>query len=273
MYPALLIHGEAPDVQSMTAHYLADGDAGAAQTIADMRALVDRGLKSPQIYTLARQIVQSVPAYEEGAEVRAVYDWVLRNIRFVKGVIGKQSLQTSEATLRLRAGQCTDLSILEAALLMTIGYPVRFVAVATDPAAPDQFSHIYPEVSLDGAWIPIDAARAQAQFGVAPRHVYRREEFPILDRVGNMPRLGDDGSSTLEQVLNALPAIETSAAGIVATAQGPYVYLPGQGYVANPAYGLPTSQPLLQASSSALGVPSLILLGLGAWFLYTVLRR
>lgn len=256
----------------MVAHYLADGDPGAEQTVSDMRSLVDAALKDPRIYVLAREIVQDVPPYDDARELQATYNWVLTNIRFVKGTIGKQSLQAAPATLALRAGQCTDISILLAALLMSIGYPVRLVAAATEPDAPDQFSHIYPEVQADGVWIPVDAAREHAQFGVPPARVFRREVYPILDEVGNMPRLGDT-SATTESIADAISAAGTSAAQIIAASQSQPAYLLVNGQmVPNPAYGGGV-QPVLQNTSAALGIPSLILLGLGAWVLYSLVKR
>jgi hypothetical protein len=258
-----------PFASSMTVHYLADGDSGAHQCIDDMRGLVDRALKSPQIYQLARHLVANVAPYDERGELEALYDWALQNIRFTKGVIGKQSLQSADTTVALGAGQCTDLSILLAALAMSIGYPARFVAVATDPQAPDQFSHIYPEVQIDDDWLPMDAARPGAQFALPPARVYRSEMFPILDSVGNMPRLGDD-STTAADIASVIQATGQSAAQIIAASQGPYVLVNGQ-YVANPNY--PGAVPVLQNTSQALGVPSIVLLGVGVWLLYTVLKR
>jgi hypothetical protein len=157
---------------------------------------------------------------------------------------------------------------------MSIGYPARFVAVATDPAAPDQFSHIYAEVQIEGEWIPIDAARQNTAFGVAPPRVYRSESFPILDAVGNMPRLagflGQD-ESTADEIANVIAASGQSAAQIISAAQQPpYVLVNGK-YIPNPnAYG---AQPVLQNTSSALGIPSILLLGIGVWLVYTVLKR
>ena len=264
--------GASPFRSTMTVHYLADGDAGAESSIADMRALVDQALKSPQIYQLTRSIVQSTPAYSDSGELQALYQWVLQNIRFVKGVVGKQSLQTADATLAMRAGQCTDLSILLASLAMSIGYPARFVAVATDPGAPDQFSHIYPEAQLDGEWIPMDAARQGAAFGVPPARVYKSETFPILDAVGNMPSLGDTGTD----IADAITAAGVAAGSIVAAQnpQPPYVLVNGQ-FVPNPAYvganGAPA--PVLQNTSQALGVPSIVLLAIGAFVLYHLVKR
>jgi len=257
---------------SITSHFLADGDSGAQSSIEDMRALVDGGLKDPRVYTLARRIVQGVPAYDDAAEARALYDWVKARIRFVKGTAGKQSLQSPVATLALQAGQCTDFSTLLAALAMSIGYPARLVTVATDDAAPDQFTHIFPEIEINGAWVAADAAREDSAFGVPPPRVYRRQEFDILDETGNMPKLGD--VSTTDNVLNTIASVAQTVPADIAAAQGPYLSVPGYGLVANPAYGVPVgAPPLLQASSQALGVPSLLLLGLGAWVLYMALKK
>jgi hypothetical protein len=262
---------------TMTIAYLADGDAGAHFSVDSMRAAVDRALKSPQIYELARRIVQNVPPYDDAQEVKALYDWVHQNIRFVKGVSGKQSIQTADATLAMQAGQCTDMAILLAALVMSIGYPAGFRAIASDPGAPDQFNHIYPEVQLEGAWVPIDAARADASFGVPPARIYRSEFFSILDHVGNMPRLGDDSSvtSTTADIANVIAAAGNSAAQIIAAnnAQPAYVLVNGQ-FVPNPNYAVQNgAQPVLQNTSQALGVPSLALLLGGGWLLYTLLKR
>lgn len=268
----LQLHGTSPDLATMTAHYLMDGDSGAEQSVRDMRALVDAALKNPRIYVLAREIVQSVPAYDDAGELREVYNWVLSHIRFVKGVIGKQSLQAAGATLDLAAGQCTDISILMAALLMSIGYPVRFVAVATEPEAPEQFTHIYPEVEKDGEWIPVDAAREHASFGVPPARVFKQREFSILDSVGNMPRLGD-AATDAESIADAIAAAGQSAAQIIAASNQPaYLLVNGQ-LVPNPAVSGTAVQPVLQNTSAALGIPSLLLLGLGVWLLYSVVRR
>jgi len=260
--------GPTASPSTMTVHHLADGDAGAHQSVRDMRGLVDRALKSPQVYTLARAIVQHVTPFDSLGEIRALYAWVLQNIRFTMGVIGKQSLQSADATLALRAGQCTDLSILLAALVMSVGYPARFVAVATDPQAPDQFSHIYPEAELAGEWIPLDAARANAQFGRAPDRVYRSQTFRILDAVGNMPRLGN-GSSTLQDIAGVIQAAGAGVAQGLAAAnsQEPYLLINGQ-YVANPSYtGPPVTSPYLATGTLLSQIMPLLAIGFGAWLL------
>src|SRR5690348_15235618 len=162
------------------------GDAGVAQTIALMRRLIDSGVKNPRINALAVSILQQsgAPQHDPLAEARAIYSWMLANIRFVNDPVGvdqdgtinaKETLRTPETTLNIAAGDCDDFTVLMSTLLQSIGLSTRIITVASDPSDPSQFTHVYPEVLIDGEWIPVDAARPGAQFGLAPDRVYRRK--------------------------------------------------------------------------------------------------
>jgi len=161
---------------------LEDGDAGTARTIAAIRQYVDAGVKDPAVNHLAVAIVRQVPAHNELAEVRAIYDWVLSNIRFVKDPAGKETLRPARTILEIRAGDCDCINgVLLPALLGTVGYETRLVTVATVPSAPSTFSHVYPEVFVGGQWIPVDAARPGARFGRAPDRVFRKRIWSLVD--------------------------------------------------------------------------------------------
>jgi hypothetical protein len=155
---------------------LADGDAGIAQTVRAMRQLIEAGKKDPVIRELAASILTSgrVPAFNWDGEVRAVFDWVLRSIRFTRDVQGKETLHAAREIVRLRIGDCDDFTILMCSLLGTIGYKTRIVTISNHDDAPDQFTHVYPEVFVNGMWIPVDAARRQPQFAQAPQTVFRK---------------------------------------------------------------------------------------------------
>jgi hypothetical protein len=157
---------------------LMSGDAGVEQTINHMRALVDEALRDPAINRLARDIVQSVPAFDDLAEANALYEWVRRNIRFTKDPVNKETLYPPAELLKIRAGDCDDISMLLGTLLMAIGYPARLMTVA---AGGDEFSHVYVEANINGEWIPLDPARYDSQFGVAPPAFTRARWWSLAD--------------------------------------------------------------------------------------------
>lgn len=102
-------------------------------------------------------------------EVRAVHDFVRDRIRYVKDPVGMELVQTPQATLQLKSGDCDDKSVLAAAMLKSIGHPSRFVAVAFKPG---ELSHVYVESKIGGRWIALELTEPW-EAGRAPPHVGR----------------------------------------------------------------------------------------------------
>jgi hypothetical protein len=164
---------------------LLSGDAGVEQTINEMRGLVDEALRDPSIIRLATDILRSVPAFDDYGEAEALYNWVRANIRFTKDPVNKEKLYPPAELLKIRAGDCDDISMLLGTLLMAVGYPARLMTVAATPDSPEQFSHVYVEGEVpagSGQWIPMDPARYDSQFGVAPPVVTRARWWSLTDQ-------------------------------------------------------------------------------------------
>ena len=163
---------------------LSYGDEGTEQTISVLRNLVDDAWKDSFVNRTAIDIIRNagVAQFDRLGQIRAVYDWVLRNFYFVSDPVSKEALRPTRDLLEMMAGDCDDINgnVLPA-LLGSIGYETRFVTVAADPSDPESFSHIYAEVLLDGQWIPVDAARPGTSFGLAPSQWFRREWWSITD--------------------------------------------------------------------------------------------
>lgn len=160
------------------------GDDGTAQTIAKIRPLVESGKRDPFVNHTTGQILRGarVAPYDEHGEIRAIFEWVLRNIRFTKDPEGKECLRPARTTLEWGFGDCDDINaILLPAMFGTVGYHVRIVTIASHPAAPEQFSHVYCEVSLRGRWIPVDAARQRTRLGVEPSRHYRKRVWSLAE--------------------------------------------------------------------------------------------
>jgi hypothetical protein len=160
---------------------LGEGDTGVDQTVRAMIGLIDRGKKSGIVRARAARILHDyhVRAFDFRREFKAVFDWAKRNIRFTRDPTGKEGLHSADTILDWRIGDCDDFSILVCSLLGTIGHRCRLVAISSHPEDPTQFSHIYPEVQLDGRWITVDLGRRKPVFGRSPSHYFRKRAYDI----------------------------------------------------------------------------------------------
>lgn len=177
---------------------LLEGDAGIEQTINAARGLVREGLRDPLLRQTAGHILlqRRVPQHNDVAEVRAIYDWVVRNIRFVKDPVNQETVSTARWTLTNGFGDCDDINaVLLPVLLGIVGYRTRLVTVAGHPGAPRQFTHVYAEVLLRGRWIPVDAARPHARFGQTIRHQFRKRVWSLDD--GSYTDMGSPAAAGL----------------------------------------------------------------------------
>jgi len=127
--------------------------------IKEISKLIDEGKKDPLIRYAAARIIQKCPARDWGCEVKALFDFVQRNIRYTRDVEGMDTYQRARRTLQLGAGDCDDMTILLGALLQTVGYPIKLKAVSVTG---EGYEHIYPLVGLPprepGRWVPLDAS-------------------------------------------------------------------------------------------------------------------
>ena len=231
------------------------GDRGTEFTIARIRELVHQGMTDQLINRQAMAIVRAagIQPFDFGGEVRAIFDWVRRNVRFFKDIDGVETLRTAREILTIQGGDCDDINaVLLPSLLLTIGHPVRLVTISNYPDAPRVFSHVYCQVEMNGQWVDLDAARRDPAFGKGPRSYFRKRIWSLSDndyrdvaglsgyyatarsRNGRMRmrRLGD----TLTDIAQLIGATGTATANIItATNTGIRPSIPG--YAVNPASG------------------------------------
>ena len=175
------------------------GDAGTAQTIEKIRELVNEAWKNPAILGYATNVIRNagVQAHDSLNQIRAIYNDA-KTYYFLNDPWGNEVLHPAEDLINWRAGDCDDINaILLPSVLGAAGFETRVVTVAADGRDPNAFSHIYCEVNnpANGQWIPLDAARPHAAFGLAPQSFYKRWWW-ALDRNehGNYPAAGASGS-------------------------------------------------------------------------------
>lgn len=167
---------------SLQSEPLLDGDDGTAQTIAWIRQLVDQGKKDPFVNRFTGTLLRraGVAPYDDAGEIRAIFEGVLRHVRFTKDPEGKECLRPARTTLEWGFGDCDDINaILLPSMLGTVGYRTRIVTIASHPAAPAQFTHVYCEVLFRGRWVALDAARKGTKIGVPPSRHFRKRVWSI----------------------------------------------------------------------------------------------
>jgi hypothetical protein len=236
-----------------------NGDRGTAFTISKLRELVHQGMTDQFINRQAMAIVRAagVREFDFLGEIRAIYEWTRRNIRFFKDIDGVETLRTAREIITVGGGDCDDINAtLMPALLGTIGHTVRLVTISSDPQAPEAFSHVYCQVQLpDGRWLDLDAARRDPAFGKGPQRWFRKRVWSLTDndyrdvsglagymvetrtRSGRrqMRRMGDF-TDILDSLAPVIQSAGTATANIInATNGGIRANIPG--YAVNPATG------------------------------------
>lgn len=132
-----------------------------------LRRLVDGATKSLPLKEQALAIVRDcgVPSRDEEGQAIAIGRWVQENIYYVHE--GIEFFQKPSTTLRLRAGDCDDFTVLICSMLATLGIPSKLVLMKIN----GKWAHIFPVaiVRLAGTGfhrIPLDAT-------------LRKEKYPI----------------------------------------------------------------------------------------------
>lgn len=142
------------------------GESGTDATVAKIIQGVQASLRHPATRLLALNILNraGVPDRDTRSQLEALYQWVVKNIRYLRDPVGVELVQRPEVTVKLRGGDCDDHSGLLGALAASLGLPVRFRVIGKTP---DNFRHIYPEVDISGEWLPADTT-ARRSVGYRP---------------------------------------------------------------------------------------------------------
>lgn len=182
-------------------------DASVDKTVELMQEMAKGkfGARSPKIRAAALNIINGldpltgkrigIPVANKDyfGMLEAIHNYVRDNIRYVKDVVGQETLSYPEETLfNSRGGDCDDLTILEIALLGSIGlrsYPVVIGLV------PNHFSHVYLYAEVPpgrhrhaGKTFAADPIMREWSLGTeAPAHrVKNKRTYPQLAGLGTM---------------------------------------------------------------------------------------
>jgi hypothetical protein len=152
---------------------LMPGDMGITQTVNAMVYAVRFSVSNNvELRQRAESIVASCLERSEACEVQKVFDFVLAHYRFLADPTFLERIKSPEIVdreikiLGMMQGDCDDVSGYIAALLMSIGYRVRFVVIAI-PGQGEAYRHIFPQVFMRSRkeWVTLDACARRKPLG------------------------------------------------------------------------------------------------------------
>lgn len=101
--------------------------------------------------------------YDQFGELRAIYEFVQRNVRYTKDPFGMEGRDVTRAifppdkTMRDGIGDCDDQVVLAGTLAHTVGYPVKLRGISQSGT---HFDHTYALAGVRTRkgyrWVPVD---------------------------------------------------------------------------------------------------------------------
>lgn len=113
------------------------------------------------------------------AIAQAIHDFIVREIVYVRDQAGVERLQTPDATLRLKSGDCDDMVILSGALLESVGVPTRIKLIGEKSGS---YSHIYVEYLANNQWKSFDPTLALYPGYVFPKGKIKADKTVPIQR-------------------------------------------------------------------------------------------
>ncbi len=133
--------------------------------------------------TIAEQIISDKQADSPLTKARALYDYVIENVRYAKQ--GTYGTADANFACDAKSGNCTEFHSLFISLARSAGLPARFAVGAAIPSERDEGGvngyHCWAECYADGKWWPVDISEANKYSALATyyfgHHPANRIEF------------------------------------------------------------------------------------------------
>ncbi len=161
------------------------GLEGTDATVREIGRLVKYDLDRPQLRLQATRILidANIQSKNHQAEAEALYDFVVRRIRYQKDPVGIETVQSPTITLSVGAGDCDDHSGLVVGLAQSVGIPARLKVVGYSK---DHIEHILPELFVGGSWVGADTTEPDRGFGWTPTDLPFQRIYNLNGEVVNM---------------------------------------------------------------------------------------
>lgn len=145
------------------------GDAGTAQTVAQMKSLVNQSLTDPVVVETARGLAAQNQPRDTDSQAETIKSYLSEHFMFVRDPNGVELLSTPRFMLdsinnRMYAqGDCDEAAILAAALGKAIGLQARFILLGfSGPTGP--MAHVFTLLRGRSGWHNLDVTRPSVGF-------------------------------------------------------------------------------------------------------------
>jgi hypothetical protein len=133
-------------------------------------------LRDPRMRQIGLMVTQHCPPRNDLCELKAAFDFMVRNVRYTGDITNKDTFQTALRTLQYGGGDCDDGSVLGAVLGMENGFTWKWRITSNTGATWD---HIYSMAGIPKHhpedWIAFDWTLGAGGFGREPRRVKYRD--------------------------------------------------------------------------------------------------
>jgi hypothetical protein len=168
---------------------LRPGKEGNLQTLAVLLPMIRADAESVELRRFVLGLIADLPNTFE-AQVGVLFDYAKNSIRYTRDPIGAERIADAATTIDEQAGDCGDKSILLAAMLATIGYLSRLIALNFyDDLDAHGYDHLLVQVQDDaGAWQSLDPTPEDARPNWEPAAPVRTV-FPIWEDGGGQKEI------------------------------------------------------------------------------------
>lgn len=146
---------------------LTDSVKATYESVDVIKNLIKEGRKDYIIRRVAEKIIQYIPPKDYDREVKAVFNFVTRRLRYTKDINQVETVHRARDLLRWhrKAADCDDFVILTGSLMEALGHPVRLIIIGNNYSNKEDFSHIYLQVNVKNKWISLDGSVPGAAVG------------------------------------------------------------------------------------------------------------
>lgn len=141
-----------------------------------MRNFAHKGKGDMKVRDLVEQICSTLQQGDYASEVLACYYWVCQHVRYLRDPHGLEFVKEPARTLESRSGDCDDIAVLLAAMMMSCGNRCRFVLVGFKSGG--EPSHVYVEVLTPNGPVALDPV-ANRETAAMQGKVQVRVEIPL----------------------------------------------------------------------------------------------
>ena len=150
------------------------------------------------------------------ALAKAIHDWIVRNIVYTRDNHGIERLQTPDATILLKSGDCDDMVTLGGSLLESLGVPTRIKLIGQQVGS---FTHIYLEYQNQyGEWKSFDPTLALYPGFKFPTSTIKAEKQVAISSGGLSDYAGFNKTKKTMKSQFVSTKTEDSELGVVVTA-------------------------------------------------------